>query len=185
MLISLPQYKTANHIGIYLSMPKSEICTKNIVFHALQENKKVYVPITYRVKAPSSNGPKDVMDMVSLPSREDYESLQPDNWGIPTPSIESVKERNSCFGDDEITPQHSNRFKPSHVHLDMIIMPGMAFDRNLSRLGHGKGYYDFFLQRYEQSKVANQASTTIMPFLGKFMRLEASHLKDKSNPCGA
>lgn len=152
-------------------MPKAEISTRNIVLHALQQKKKVFVPFTYKITPSSPNGTKDVMDLVALHSQEDYESLQIDAWGIPTPSKESIWERNTCLGDDEITLQQTSRYEPGHVHLDMIIMPGMAFDRKLSRLGHGKGFYDYFLQRYQQSKAANQAARAKMPFLGKFMML--------------
>ena len=173
ILISLPQYKNARQIGIYLSMPKNEVSTREIVLHALRQEKKVFVPFTYKVTPSSPNKPKDVMDLVSLHSQDDYESLQLDAWGIPTPSRESVWERNTCLEDDEITIKQTPRREPSHVHLDMIIMPGMAFDKKLGRLGHGKGFYDFFLQRYQRSKDANQSTRTTMPLLGKFMMVQA------------
>lgn len=37
--------------------------------------------------------------------------------------------------------------------LDAVIVPGLAYDRGLYRLGYGKGYYDRFLSDYEGLKV--------------------------------
>ena len=41
------------------------------------------------------------------------------------------------------------------VKPDIIIMPILAFDKHLNRLGYGKGYYDKFLNNYinKQKKV--------------------------------
>lgn len=39
---------------------------------------------------------------------------------------------------------------PSHPctgGLDLILMPGLGFDKNGNRLGRGKGFYDLYLQR--------------------------------------
>ncbi|MCR4879906.1 MAG: 5-formyltetrahydrofolate cyclo-ligase [Bacilli bacterium] len=33
--------------------------------------------------------------------------------------------------------------------IEVIVTPGLAFDKNNNRLGHGKGYYDRYLKEYK------------------------------------
>lgn len=120
-------------------MPNGELSTTKIVQDALQRGKDVYIPYIHTVDKSS------VMDMLALESMTEFESLQPDKWGIPSLQATQIPGRRDCF---------------TETGLDLIVMPGMAFDTGFRRLGHGKGYYDHFLTRY--SKWSNK-----MPFLGK------------------
>lgn len=158
-LFSLPEYQTATRISAYLSMPEGELSTDLIVRNAFQQGKEVFVPYLYKSTSSESGVPNSVMDMVSVHSEEDYEALKPDAWGIPTPSHDSVMDRKHVLG---ATVGAKNE---SEI-LQLIIMPGVAFDRYLARLGHGKGFYDNFLQRYGK-RTRNAPIGTRMPFLGK------------------
>lgn len=138
-------------------MPSGELSTTKIVQDAFQSGKQVYIPYIHTVDRSS------VMDMLALESMTEFESLQPDKWGIPSLQPTQIPGRRNCL---------------SESGVDLIVMPGMAFDTGFRRLGHGKGYYDHFLTRY--SKWSNK-----MPFLGKsrqtrFPRFEPKKLNADS-----
>lgn len=152
----MPEYKAARRISVYLSMSEGEISTSSIVLDALDQGKKVFIPYTYNLSSAAEGQPKSIMDMVELQSKNDVESLQPDSWGIPTPSNDSISSRANCFGGTGVT---NGEITIVSEGLDLIVMPGMAFDSKFGRLGHGKGFYDYFLAR------CHQASR--MPFRGK------------------
>lgn len=160
-LLAMPEYQAAQKISVYLSMPTGEINTSSIVRDALAGGKTVFIPYTYNASSPEQGQPKSIMDMVELRSMSDFESLQPDNWGIPTPSADSISDRRNCFGGMGITDGHvaPSNSKSADMGLDLIVMPGMAFDSAFGRLGHGKGFYDYFLTRCHQA--------THIPFRGK------------------
>lgn len=168
VLKSLPEYLGARRVGIYLSMPTAEISTGAMVLHALREEKKVFIPYVYKFDKSDPSKPTSAMDMVSLQSAEDYESLQPDSWGIPTPGEETMNGRKHVLGEKERSQCSTN--ETGLEDLEIIIMPGVAFDRKLSRLGHGKGFYDSFLERYHRLHTSGESASTKkkMPFLGKF-----------------
>lgn len=142
-------------------MPNGEIQTDAIVRHALQSGKKVFVPYLHKLQSPPLGTPRSVMDMVDLCSLSDYETLQRDSWGIPTINSDTVHQREHIL---------ENSTKGSGG-LDMIFMPGVAFDIDpntgfVRRLGHGKGFYDYFLHRYRESQGSHLKEPSTDPGTG-------------------
>ncbi|KAL8756343.1 MAG: hypothetical protein Q9199_003000 [Rusavskia elegans] len=164
-LLSLPEYQSAKRISVYLSMPKGELSTRAIVTEALQNGKEVYVPYIHKTTRPADESPASVMDMVALHSHEDFEALQPDSWGIPTPGESSIAHRKCCLGQPHFEQTSAEKSGEKSENLELVIMPGMAFDHRLDRLGHGKGYYDRFLSQYQRSLEKSSSPENRMPFL--------------------
>ncbi|KAK4125977.1 nagb/rpia/CoA transferase-like protein [Parathielavia appendiculata] len=145
-LKTLDAYRSAKRISVFLSMPTGEIQTDAIVRDALRAGKDVFIPYLYKNPAAGPGLPARIMDMVRLRDVADYESLQPDKWGIPSIDPATIPERQRVLGDPDI--QHSDS-----TLLDLVLMPGVAFDIEpdngaVRRLGHGKGFYDYFLFRH-------------------------------------
>lgn len=59
---------------------------------------------------------------------------------------------NMVLGDYGIAEPSGETFSELSA-LDIIIVPGVAFDRNLNRLGRGKAYYDKLLKNTKAIKV--------------------------------
>ncbi|KAJ4490140.1 hypothetical protein J3R30DRAFT_3419376 [Lentinula aciculospora] len=122
-------------------------------------NKSLFVPKISR---------KGGMELLKLENQADLNSLPLGNWGIREPSYESA-EGPRLNGQFEIF-----RFYFSYLIVDNksngcwlgfntgswyvrdlnfpfvspTVITGVAFDRSMSRLGHGKGYYDRYIERY-------------------------------------
>lgn len=131
-VLSLPAFQQCKTVSCYLSMPAAEVQTTSLILNILGDlGKTLFVP-----SIASSDG---YMDFVRVYTEEDYRSFPAGLWGIPEPTSEwSSKKRQSIFDAD-------------CNDLDLILVPGVAFDQSLSRLGHGKGYYDRFITSYSSS----------------------------------
>eukprot|EP00842_Homolaphlyctis_polyrhiza_P005169 jgi/Hompol1/5653/HPOL_004616-RA len=121
-LLSSPEYIQSRKVAIFLNMPKGEINTVHILKDIFQTGRQAFVPFCT----------PEQMDMVLLKSWQDFVALPRNSWEIPEPP--------SLDG-------QTNALDESVGGLDLIVMPGMAFDREGNRMGYGKGYYDKFLER--------------------------------------
>ena len=147
-LFNLPQYKDAKSIGFFLSMPWGEIQTKHAIQQIVKDGKVLYVPRVgldfelcdmdlIRCDAtttvlPTSSFNTDVDNAAAggvgggdaaaaTTDGEDmfYDFWPRNKWGIPEPPVTST-----------------NVAKPGDI--DLLIVPGLAFDTNGHRLGQGK-----------------------------------------------
>ncbi|XP_017773721.1 PREDICTED: 5-formyltetrahydrofolate cyclo-ligase [Nicrophorus vespilloides] len=121
-VINLPIFKACQRISIYLST-NHEIGTELIIRKMFEMNKMCFIPRYFG----------DVLEMVRLKSMDDWETLPLTKWKIKQPSLDEIREDAIKTGG-----------------LDLVIVPGVAFTKDGKRLGHGKGYYDKFLQNLSQ-----------------------------------
>lgn len=112
---SLKVYKEATSVALFLSM-KTEVDTQLLIEDCFKSRKTVLVP---KIISDSE------FELVSLQSQTEIDALPIDKWGIPIPPFD---ESNRLLFHPDKTP-------------DLIIVPGVAFDSQCQRLGHGKGYY--------------------------------------------
>ena len=118
-LMQVKQFSESQALSSYLSMPQGEIVTYDIIQLAFQQKKRVFIP---KILGKQSHD----MLMFEIPSFAVLNSFDRNRWGIPEPSREAVS--NSPDG-------------TSQGVIDLILVPGVAFDPMCGRLGHGKGYY--------------------------------------------
>ncbi|EXJ74805.1 uncharacterized protein A1O5_01501 [Cladophialophora psammophila CBS 110553] len=158
-VLQMPAYQSAKSMAIFLSMPGREVSTRDIVLHALDSGKSVFVPYLHAGEAPKSK----VMDMLQLQDKDDFHSLSPDAWGIPSLSRDSVERRRNALGGIGIL-NRSSQDQQDPPTLDLVFMPAVAFDQSHRRLGHGKGFYDRYLSKYKDT-LARSQSRRPMPLL--------------------
>lgn len=154
----LPEYVNAKSISIFLSMPGREISTLDIVQDAFAKGKQIFIPYIY---SPEGSRIKN-MHMLRLRDEKDLKSLKADSWDIPSLSSENIETRENALGGKGISTDVAIGTSPK---LDLIFMPGMAFDQSNNRLGHGKGFYDKYISLIHE--IVSNSHSHSMPKLGK------------------
>eukprot|EP01031_Cornospumella_fuschlensis_P038099 gene38099-46294_t len=119
---SIPNFQEVRSVSIYLSMG-GEVSTYGLIKDLMETHgKQVYIP---KVTGKES---KDMI-MIPLSSYADIDEFPRNAWGIPEPALPASY-------DDNVLG-----------NIDVVLLPGVAFDIWGGRLGHGKGYYDCFIER--------------------------------------
>ncbi len=115
-LFQMSAFKLSKCVMFYVSKGY-EVDTQGMIIEALKQGKRIAVPVTL-------TGEKKI-----IPSE------------IKTPEVELEK---GPFG---IRQPKKEYIRPVPTdNIDTVITPGVAFDENGNRIGHGMGYYDIFLK---------------------------------------
>ncbi len=111
----LAEFKRAKQVMFYLAT-KEEVQTHLMIEEALKIGKKISVPVILK-------GENRIIASQIEDSKTD---LVPGPYGILRPRDECIR---------EVPPEKIN----------LVVVPGLAFDRQNRRLGRGGGYYDKFM----------------------------------------
>lgn len=120
--MTLPEYAAAKTVMFYVDV-RDEVRTRQALPEALASGKRIVVPYC-------------VDGELELFWLENMDELELGMYRILEPRA-------------DLREVASKRLQPTD--LDLIMVPGVAFDRNGGRTGHGKGYYDKLLQHAKAS----------------------------------
>jgi 5-formyltetrahydrofolate cyclo-ligase len=114
-LFNEEEFKKAKVVMFYVSL-KDEVDTFFMIDEALKAGKRVCVPVIL----------KEEKKLIAGEIRNRLDDLEAQHFGIYQPKQNRVKE----------VPLDD---------IDLVVVPGVAFDKKNIRLGRGHGYYDKFL----------------------------------------
>ena len=115
--MDLPEYQRAQTVMFYVDV-RDEVRTRQALPTALASGKRIVIPYC-------------VEGELELFHLESMDELEVGMYKILEPR-------------EELREMASKRLQPSD--LDLIMVPGVAFDSQGGRTGHGKGYYDKLLE---------------------------------------
>ena len=115
--LDLPEYEAAQVVMFYVDV-RTEVKTREFLSVALTHGKKIVVP--FCVDGELELFWLQSMDELSIGM---YKILE------PRADLRALPEK-----------------KVSPLDLDLVMVPGVAFDRRGARMGHGFGYYDKLLE---------------------------------------
>lgn len=114
-LKSSNEYKNSTNIMVYMDF-KNEVNTKGFIEEALREGKRIIIPYTSIEK----------VEIIPVEIK-DFDDLVMCRFGYLEPKREKIE----------------NPFDVKQ--LDLVVVPGVVFDKKKNRIGFGKGYYDRLL----------------------------------------
>ena len=123
-VLGLEAYRRAQLVHTYVSSKENEVDTRALIRTCLAQGERVAVPVVMPSAKPMGHALIDGLDqLVAGP------------WGLAQPDPATA------------------RWLPAKARIDLVVVPGLAFDRRGHRLGRGGGYYDRFLAQVQTVKI--------------------------------
>ena len=157
---NLSEYKKAKILFAYIPDALEADC-RPLILDALESGKKVAVP---KVDAESMKTDKNKMDFYFLSKKLPLdEQLEVGTYGIrePKAELEKFESVESVFTEPSRSVETAENFaegdfdKLNHqetlYHQIFVLVPGVAFTIDRKRLGHGKGFYDIYIEKLKSS----------------------------------
>ena len=124
-------YKNANNVMVYIPLDnENEVLTEPIINDLWNRGKKVFIPLTVH----------KTKEIIVSELKDLKKDLRIGNFGVLEPKKEATRPTDPSI-------------------LNMVIVPGVAFDKKGYRIGHGAGYYDRFLP-----KLSKKTATVSLAF---------------------
>lgn len=132
-------YRKCKKLFTFVSF-QSEVDTQEIIRQALRMGKQVYIP---RVEGKAMN----------FYEISDLKDLLPSQYGVLEPADDETKRYLSDM-DKSISTREPfcNPYNIINVNnINLMLLPGLAFDRKGNRIGYGAGYYDRYLVTHPEA----------------------------------
>jgi 5-formyltetrahydrofolate cyclo-ligase len=133
-LCGLALYQQTGLLHTYVSSKGNEVDTQELIRTSLESGKRVCVPVV----RPGTR-------RLAHAEVRDLAQLRPGRWGLYQPA------------------EGHGEWLADLDAIDLVIVPGLAFDPLGHRLGLGGGYYDRFLARVRAPKIGLTYQELVLP----------------------
>jgi len=123
-VLGLEAYRRAKLVHTYVSSKENEVDTHALICTCLAQGKRVAVPVVMSGTKTLAHALIDGLDQLVVGP-----------WGLaqPDPAVAT--------------------WLPAEARIDLVVVPGLAFDRRGHRIGWGGGYYDRFLAQVQAVRI--------------------------------
>ena len=123
-VLGLEVYRRAKLVHTYVSSKENEVDTRALICTCLAHGKRVAVPVVMPGTKTLAHALINGLDQLVVGP-----------WGLAQPDPAAAT------------------WLPAEARIDLVVVPGLAFDRRGHRIGWGGGYYDRFLAQVQAVKI--------------------------------